>query len=213
MRRYVRRGSEGIALIHKDKSGKPYLEHVFDVSDTGALPDGKRPYLWQLREEHRPAVDQALAQRYGAAEESDMGRMLMEQARRAVNEVYRDHLRDLSYDTENSLLEGLDEFNLEVRFRDLLTASVQYTVLTRCGMDPSQYLEDEDLSGIVEFSTPAVLHHLGDAASTVSMNILMEIGRAVKRVEREKLAAAEKPLANQRGMEYTKELSKINLVN
>ncbi len=91
MRRYVRRGSEGIALIHKDKGGKPYLEHVFDVSDTRPLSDGKLPYLWQLREEHYAAVEQALAQRYGGAEEADMGRMLMEQARRAVNEVYRDH--------------------------------------------------------------------------------------------------------------------------
>ncbi len=122
---------------------------------------GNRPYLWQLREEYRPAVEQALAQWYGAAEESDMGRMLMEQARRAVNEVYRDHLRDLSYDTKNSLLEELDDLNLEVHFRNLLTASVQYTVLTRCGLDLAGYLEDGDFSGIVEFSTPAVLHHLG----------------------------------------------------
>ncbi len=213
MRRYVRRGSEGIALIHKDKSGKPYLEHVFDVSDTGPLSDGKRPYLWQFREEYHPAVEQALARRYGAAEYTDMGRLLMEQSLRVVNEVYREHLRDLSYDTKNSLLEDLDEFDLEARFWSLLTASVQYTVLTRCGLNPAGYLKDADLSGITAFSTPAVLHHLGDAASTVSMGLLMEIGRAVKRAEREKFTAAEKPLANQRGMEYTKGRTEFSTVN
>ena len=60
-------------------------------------------------------------------------------------------------------------------FRNILTTSVQYTVLTRCVLDPSDYLEDEDLAGIAEFSTPAVLHHLGNAASKVSMDLLNEI--------------------------------------
>ena len=30
-------------------------------------------------------------------------------------------------------------------------------------VDPGEYLEDGDLAGITEFSTPAVLHHLGRA--------------------------------------------------
>lgn len=105
-------------------------------------------------------------------------------------------LIDLAYDTENSLLEELDDFNLEVRFKNLLTASVQYTVLTRCGLDPSGYLEDDDLSGITECSTPAVLHHLGDAASAVSGGLLNEIGLAVRRYEREALKIKKKILRN-----------------
>ena len=78
----------------------------------------------------------------------------MEQASRAVSEVYRECLDDLAYNVAESFLEELDGLNLEVRFRNLLTASVQYTLLTRCGLDPAGYLEDEDLSGIIEFSTP-----------------------------------------------------------
>ena len=60
---------------------------------------------------------------------------------------------------------------MEVRFKDLLAASVQYTLLTRYGLDPADYLEDGALSGITAFSTPAVLHHLGTTAS-VSINLL-----------------------------------------
>lgn len=101
----------------------------------------------------------ALEQQCGPIEERDLGEQLMEAARRMVRETYRDHLTDLAYDVKDSFLEELDELNLEVRFRSLLTASVQFTLLTRCGLDPSDYLENEDLAGIVEFSTPAVLHH------------------------------------------------------
>ena len=86
-----------------------------------------------------------------------------------------------------------------MRFRNLLTASVQYAVLTRCGLDPADYLEDMDLAGIIEFSTPAVLHHLGEAASAVSGDMLNEIGRAIRGYERESLKNKgkniEKPLA------------------
>jgi len=44
MRRYVRRGSKGIALI--DASGdKPRLRYVFDIADTGGGENSRRPFL------------------------------------------------------------------------------------------------------------------------------------------------------------------------
>jgi len=165
MRRWVKARSTGIALITKDARGKPKLRYVYDVADTRPVRGAKIPYLWEMTAEKSGAVAEALERQYGPTEESDIGWTLMEQAKRAVSEVYRDHLEDLRYDVRDSFLEELDDLNLEVRYKNLLTASVQYTLLTRCGLDPSEYLEDEDLAGIVEFSTPAVLHHLGSAAS------------------------------------------------
>ena len=214
MRRWVKPGSKGIALIREDKYGKPRLEYVFDVADTRPVRGAKMPYLWEMREEHHAPVLAALEARYGETEGGNMGDRLMELAARAVREVYREHLDDLAYDVEGSLLEGLDDLNLEVRFRDTLTASVQYTLLSRCGLDPSDYLDNEDLQGITEFSTPAVLHHLGDAASTVSMGLLQEIGRTIRSVDREMILTRqkniEKPLENPTDIGYTKGAREFN---
>ena len=201
MRRWIKPGSKGIAIIRKDKRGKPGLEYVYDYADTRPVRGAREPYLWQMREEHHPAVLAALEQRYGPAAKGDIGDQIMELARHAVDEVYRDRLSDLAYDTRDSLLEELDELNLEVRFRGLMTASVQYTLLTRCGLAPLDYLDAEDFAGISEFSTPAVLHHLGNAASAVSMEALMEIGAAIRQYEREhgknNQKISEKPLAKE----------------
>ena len=208
MRRWVKPRSKGIALIRKNKWGKPHLEYVFDVADTRPVRGAREPYLWEMTAEKYDAVSAALEQQYGPSVELDIGWRLMEQASLAVGEVYRDYLEDLRYDTRDSFLEELDDLNLEVRFRNILTASVQYAVLTRCGLDPSDYLEDEDFAEITEFSTPAVLHHLGDAASKVSMDLLNEIGRAVRNYDREqaknKEKNMEKPLAKSPGIGYTK---------
>ena len=216
MRRWVKPGSKGIALIRKDRRGRPSLEYVFDVSDTRPVKGAKAPYLWEMQEDHHAAVLDMLEKRYGPAEDGDIGEQLMELATRAVNEVYRDHLTDLAYDVQNSLLEELDDLNLEVRFRDVLTASVQYAVLTRCGLDPAEFMEDSDLAGITEFSTPAVLHHLGNATSAVSKELLNEIGRAVKIYDREQAKNnkknLEKPLAFSQGIDYTEDAKKFSAV-
>lgn len=45
MRRYVRRGSKGIALVDTS-SDQPKLRYVFDVSDTSGGENSRRPYLW-----------------------------------------------------------------------------------------------------------------------------------------------------------------------
>ena len=213
MHRWVKARSTGIAVIRKD-GGRPHLEYLFDYSDTRPVRGAREPYLWQLREEHQSAVLAALEQQCGSLEENDLGEQLMEAARRMVRETYRDHLTDLAYDAKDSFLEELDELNLEVRFRNLLTASVQFTLLTRCGLDPSEYLEDEDLAGIMEFSTSAVLHHLGSAASDVSKELLVGIERAVKAHDREKLRESknisEKPLAKSTPERYTTSTERFN---
>lgn len=183
MRRWIRPGSKGIALIRRE-GNNPRLEYVFDISDTREVEGARKPALWELKEEHHASVAGALEQRFGPAEEADIALPLMEQARRAAEGIYLDYLSDLIYETEDSLLEGLNPKALEVQFRNLITASVQYTVLLRCGIDPAGYMEEDDLRGITAYSTPMVLHHLGSAVSSVSMELLNEIGRAVRTAER-----------------------------
>ncbi len=216
MRRWVKPHSKGIALIRNNKWGKPRLEYVFDVADTRPVRGAREPYLWEMTEEKYGAVAEALERQYGPSVELDIGWRLMEQASCAVGEAYRDYLEDLRHDTRGSFFEELDDLSLEVHFRNILTASVQYTVLTRCGLDPSDYLEDEDLANITEFSTPAVLHHLGNAASKVSMDLLNEIGRAVKAFDREqaknKEKNIEKPLAKSPEIDYTKAKEEFSAV-
>ena len=65
MRRYVRRGSKGIALVDTSRE-VPRIRYVFDVADTGARHDSRSPFLWQLEEQHMNAVHDALEQRFGA---------------------------------------------------------------------------------------------------------------------------------------------------
>ena len=61
MRRYVRRGSKGIALVDNSRE-KPRLRYVFDISDTGLRKNSRHPFLWELRPEHKAAVAQALTE-------------------------------------------------------------------------------------------------------------------------------------------------------
>ena len=216
MHRWVKAGSKGIVLIRENGNGKPRLEYVFDVSDTRPMRGARMPYLWEMREEHHPAVLAALEEQYGVGSQQDLGSRLMETVAGIVEETYPEYLRDLSYDTEGSFLEELDDLNREVCFRDTLTASVQYTLLTRCGLNASDYLENEDLRGIMEFSTPAVLHHLGDATSALSMGILQEIGRTIRSFDREQYnerqKKAEKPIEKATDIGYTGDADSFSTV-
>ena len=44
MRRWVKPRSKGIALIRKNKWGKPHLEYVFDVADTRPVRGAREPH-------------------------------------------------------------------------------------------------------------------------------------------------------------------------
>ena len=215
MHRWVKAGAKGIAVIRKT-GGNPRLEYVFDVADTRPVRGARTPWLWEMREDYHDRVLSALEVRYGRTQEGDFGDRLMALAASAVQEVYRDRLSELAYDTRGSFLEELDELNLEVRFRNLLTASIQYTLLTRCGLNPAGYLEDSDFSGITEFSTPAVLHHLGSAASEIAKEMLVRTASIIREEERaqakRKQEKKEKTLAKTEPIRYTGGKERFNTI-
>jgi len=186
MRRWVNAGSTAIALIRKGYGGKPYLDYVHDVADTHPVRGGKDPWLWKLTEENREPVMERLRDTFGIDGSGDLGDLLMETAEKLVQESYGEYLPDLLYEREDSFLEELDDFNVEVLFRNTLRASVQYAVLSRCGLDVSRYLDAEDFREITNFNTTAALACLGTAVSQGSRELLLEIGDTIRKIEREK---------------------------
>ena len=212
MGRWVKVGSKGIALIRGAENGRPRLEYVFDVADTRPVRGAREPYLWEMREEHHAPVLAALGRQYGEGREKGLGGRLMETAAKAAKKACPEYLRELAYDAQGGMPEGPGRAAFEACFLDTLRASVQYTLLTRCGLAPSDYLGEGALAGITEFSTPAALHHLGNGVSTLSMEILQEIGKVIRDYDREKMAGrqkniretAGKPLAESTDMAYTK---------
>ena len=184
MRRYVRRGSKGIALI--DSSGdSPRLKYVFDVSDTGGGANSRRPFLWQYRLEHHDAVTASLEQRFGEPGSLSLASQMEAIAGSLIDSYWEEHQRDILGIVDGSYLEGYDEDNLRAVFRHVGTVSTAYALMSRCGLDPSGYFTHEDFQPIFDFNTPETVGILGEAISEASEQVLRQIEVTIKRYERE----------------------------
>ena len=187
MRRYVRRGSKGIALVDTS-SDQPKLRYVFDVSDTGGGENSRRPYLWEYRQEHREVVSAALEQRFDVSGENGLADQMERVAAQLVDEYWHDNWRDIVGIVDGSFLEGYDDFNIGAAFRNAAVVSTTYALLSRCGMQPGDYFEHEDFLNVFDFNTPQTVAALGTAISQSSELVLRQIEITIKNYEREKIA-------------------------
>ena len=203
MHRWVNAGSTAIGLIRKGTGGKPYIQNVHDVADTHPVRGGKNPWLWKMDEEYQTKVVARLAEQFGSPEGASLGDAIMEAVSRVVDETYGEYLRDLHYEVADSFLEELDELNREVLFRNTMKASVQYAALTRCGLDASRYIDDEDLIGITNFNNVGTLACLGTATAEANRIVLLEIGETIRAAQLEQSKnLAKKPIAKQTEVSY-----------
>lgn len=184
MNRYVRRGTKGIALI--DSSGdNPRMKYVFDVSDTGGGANARRPFLWEYRPEHQEAVTTALENRFGKSGRISFAFQLEDIAGELIENWLDEHQRDLRGIVDGSFLEEYDEDNLRAVFKHAGAVSAAYMLMSRCGLDPSNYFTHEDFQPIFDFNTPATVGVLGTAISEASEQVLRQIEVTIKRYERE----------------------------
>ncbi len=186
MRRHIRRGSRGIALLDNSR-GKPALRYVFDVADTDRKDEkALNPNLWQYREEHQDAVTAALEDRFEVSGANGLLDQLEQIAVQLAEEYWTDHQYDILHIVDGSFLEEYDELNVEVAFRSAAAVSITYALMSRCGLEPENYFQHEDFLSIFDFNTRDAVTALGMAVSQSSEQVLRQIERAVKQYERTK---------------------------
>lgn len=184
--RWVNRGANGIAVFDDAQGGKQRLKYYFDVSDTHAGRFARSVPLWTVRPEYAPDIIEAMENSFGELEQKDdLGAALLSAAKNAVEDNMPDYLAELKNFTEGSFLEELDELNLEVIYRRTLQNSIGYMLAVRCGLDPSEYFEDDDFRDVLNFNTPETLNALGVATGDISQMCLSEIARTTLALQRQ----------------------------
>ena len=178
MNRYVRRGSKGIALLD-ESSGFPRLHYVFDVSDTGVRRNSRDPEVWQLGPDLVQPVSEMLAATYGISGER-VSQQLADVAGKLVADYWDNNGGDIRAIVDGSLLMDYDEAGVEMQFKSAAAISVTYTLLERCGFEPTEWFDKDDFQAIYNFSTPDSVYALGAAVSDMSREVLRNIERTVK---------------------------------
>ena len=178
MNRYVRRGSKGIALLD-ESSGFPRLHYVFDVSDTGVRRNSRDPEVWQYNDDLKQPVSEMLRKTYGISGER-VSQQLADAAGKLVADYWDNNGGDIRAIVDGSLLMDYDEAGVEMQFKSAAAISVTYTLLERCGFEPTGWFDKDDFQAVYNFSTPDSVYALGAAVSDMSREVLRNIERTVK---------------------------------
>ena len=174
MRRYVRRGAKGIALV--DNSGDaPRLRYVFDISDTGTRRSSRPFSPWEINDGNLAEVQLGLRQAFNA--EGEWLSSQLQDVARDLAEMYFDaHRHDIGGIVDGSLMAGYDEGELRDSFKKAAYASTAYALLSRCGYDPAAYFDETDFAFLSEWNTSEAVTALGTA---VSENTHMHGGKSM----------------------------------
>jgi hypothetical protein len=182
LKRWIRKGAKGIALL--DESNGTYgLRHIFDVSDTYDYY-GRDFQIWNVEEKYNNRIIENLEANFGELEiKENIEQAIISAVNNSTEDNLQDYLENLKRDKDNSYLEELDDFNVEIEFKKLICNSVINIVLVRSGKNPLNYLEKEDFRKIVDFNTNEVRNILGIAISDISENILRDIQKTIKDIQ------------------------------
>ena len=182
MRRFVKRGRKGVALL--DRTGDTArLRYVFDIADTGTRAHSRPWTPWQLDETNETAVAQRLQKMFSVPDGS-----LLETVRMAAAQTAEDfwtaHGRYIGDIVDGSPLAGYDTDELARTVKRLAAASAAYAVLRRCGVPAEIYTEPDDFAALPMFNTTAAISFLGVAVNESSERMLRQIEYAVRTEER-----------------------------
>ena len=194
LHRRVDRGAKGIALLREN--GNRYgLEYVFDVSDThDQFYRGLR--LWKYNERYADAVIETLESSFGELQSSNtIHEAILSAAHNAVQDNKGDYIHELKYAKRGSFLSGLDDVNLDLRFRQTAEASVAYMIMERMGLNPETVIDSEDFEHIRDFNTKETIDVLGGAVSAISETALRNISETI-RAEQRKFAQSRSTVYN-----------------
>lgn len=185
MRRYVKRGSKGIALVNIS-NGRPVIRYVFDASDTRIDKDSHNLYLWKYKPEYLDSVTIALEKHFGIPCSKALAEQLAHIATQLARDYWKNYGMEIMDGAAGSGLEGMEKSEFRKKFCKMAAFSTLYILLLRCGLHPEKCLSADIFDGIEDFNSQGMTKILGHAVSEGSGDVLHRIAIAIFDFEREK---------------------------
>lgn len=184
--RWVNRGARGIAVFADENRSRQRLTHYFDISDTHESRYSRTVPIWDMRQEYEADVIETLESTFGEIEnKSSLAEAIMGAARNAVEDNIPDYLQDLYYATEGSSFEEVEEDIVAFIYKNVVTNSVAYMMMSRLGVDTDGYFELDDFRDVTNFNTQETLNALGFATSDIAEMGLTEISKTITALNRQ----------------------------
>ena len=180
--RYVNKGTKSVRLLSADGQK---VRHVFDITDTrpgfGHEFDDP-PYIWQVEPEDVTDVSAQLNKSYGVS--GDL--------RSQIAGIARNLSQRLEASNDGLYSRAQNPSDRE-KLTGLLRDSIEYYLLTRCGLEP--YVEKYDFEKISELDMPTVMR-LGTVTSGISRRVLDNVEQVVRGNYERRQAYEEERLAS-----------------
>lgn len=184
LHRWIKSGAKGIALINDTSQGS-HLRHVFDISDTRSISE-RELKLWSTKDLEQEDFIESLNDTFGTVNTDSFEEVIQQIASQLVEDNAIDYANSLVKYHDDSGLEELEEQEITMQLKELLTRSVQYCMMIRCEIDVDRYFDENDFYNISMFNTHDTIGLLGSATSDIAELGLSEIGKIARAQELEK---------------------------
>ena len=191
LHRRVNRGSNGIGIVD-NSSGQPRIKYLFDISDTSPRdPSVAPPYIWQMRNDAYDTVLDGISAALGENMQTDF-----------------DFPINLYLSAQCFADKKASEYTDNTDLIRIAVKSTAYSVLQRCGFEPSQYISDIP-TGNLSLNELALVGQITQEASETA---LRSIEQSMKNLDGCKLFrfTTRKRIAEQPSMLYNKGTERVS---
>ncbi len=191
LHRRVNRGSNGIGIVD-NSSAQPRIKYLFDISDTSPRDQSVAPpYIWQMRNDAYDTVLDGISAALGENMQTDF-----------------DFPINLYLSAQCFADKKASEYTDNTDLIRIAVKSTAYSVLQRCGFEPSQFILDIPTGNL----SPNELALVGQITQEASETALRSIEQSMKNLDGCKLFrfTTRKRIAEQPSMLYNKGTERVS---
>ncbi len=179
LRRWVNKDTTPIMVFDKAENRQYPFRFVFDISDTHNKQNTEYK-LWSLKPEYESEIIEALESNFGEiSNKESLASAINLASYNMVEDNIEDYIETIYNNKKGTMLEDMNEHDIRIAVTATTWASVYYMIMTRCGLDPKEYLTEQDFSYVKYFNSYQTVTGLGMAVSDIAEMGLRQIARTV----------------------------------
>ena len=171
---------------------REYLSYVFDISDTYDK-FGRNVYIWEVNHSFDKEIIEDIDNRYDNNLElkDTLPEAIISSSYLAVQDNLQDYLSQINEIKDDTILGKLNIEAIEYIIQDIISKSVAFIELRKCGYNPLNYFNEIDFSNIRLIKQIDIVSILGTAIADISKSQLQEIYKTNYKLKEEKISTFE----------------------